>query len=95
VTTPSAPSNTERRALAGEYTSREVEGTYTIAARESGLVIQTPGRSDIVLAPVFPDAFAGDIVGVVKFSRDARGVVTGFTVNASGARGMRFDRVKR
>jgi CubicO group peptidase (beta-lactamase class C family) len=93
VTTAFAPSSTERRAFAGEYTSREVEGTYTLAARESGLVIQIPGRSDIALEPIFPDAFAGDIVGVVKFSRDGRGVVTGFTVSASGARGMRFDRV--
>src|SRR5713226_7085700 len=46
ITASFAPSSTERRALAGEYTSREVEGTYTLAARESGLVIQIPGRSD-------------------------------------------------
>ncbi len=73
----------------------EVEGTYTLAARDSGLVIQIPGRTDIALQPIFPDGFAGAIVGVVKFSRDAGGAVTGFTANSSGARGLRFDRVKR
>jgi hypothetical protein len=83
------------RAFAGEYTSAEVEGTYTLAARDSGLVIQIPGRADIALRPVVPDGFAGAIVGVVKFSREAGGAVTGFTVNASGARGLRFDRMKR
>ena len=95
VTTSFAPSSTDLRAFRGEYTSVEVEGTYTLAARDSGLVIQIPGRANIILQPIFPDAFAGAIVGVVKFSRDAGGVVTGFAVHASGARGLRFDRVKR
>jgi hypothetical protein len=66
-----------------------------LVARDSGLVLQIPGRNDIVLQPIFPDASAGGVVGVVKFSRDAGGAVTGFTVNSSGVRGLRFDRVKR
>jgi CubicO group peptidase (beta-lactamase class C family) len=90
-----APSIAELRAFAGEYTSAEVEGMYTLAARDSGLVIQIPGRSDIALQPIFPDAFAGRVVGVVKFSRDAHRAVTGFTANSSGVRGLSFDRVKR
>ena len=90
-----APSSTELHAFRGEYTSAEVEGMYTLAARDSGLVIQIPGRADIVLQPIFPDVFAGAIVGVVKFSRGAGGVVTAFTANSSGARGLRFNRVKR
>ena len=90
-----APSNIELRAFRGEYTSAEVESTYTLAAHDSALVIQIPGRTDIALQPIFPDGFAGAIVGVVKFSRDGSGAVTGFTANSSGARGLRFDRVKR
>jgi CubicO group peptidase (beta-lactamase class C family) len=95
VTNSFAPSSMELRAFRGEYTSAEVEGTYTLAARDSGLVIQIPGRADIGLQPIFPDAFAGAIVGVVKFSRDAGGAFRGFTANSTGARGLRFDRVKR
>jgi hypothetical protein len=34
------------------------------------------------------------VVGIVKFSRDARGVVTGFTVKAGDVRSLSFDRVK-
>jgi len=95
VTNSFAPSSTQLRAFRGEYISAEVEGTYTLAVRDSGLVIQIPGRTDIALQPILPDGFAGAIVGVVKFSRDGGGAVTGFTANSSGARGLRFDRVKR
>ena len=93
---PFAPSSAELRVFAGEYISPEVEGTYTLTVRDSGLVIQIPGRTDIALQPIFPDGFAGAILGVVKFSRDASRAVTGFTANSSGqVRGLRFDRVKR
>ena len=40
------------------------------------------------------EKIAGDSVGTVKFLRDARGAVSGFTVNRDKARGIRFDRVK-
>jgi hypothetical protein len=32
---------------------------------------------------------------VVEFSRDARGIGTGFTANTNGERRLQFDRVKR
>jgi len=89
-----APSRAQLRAFAGGYTSSEVEGRYTLAAHKSGLVIQIPGRTDITLQPIFLDGFAGAVVGVVTFLRDAQGIVTGFTVNTSGVRGLRFDRAK-
>lgn len=41
--------------------------------RASSLAIQIPGRAMIALRPVFRDRFAGSLVGVVKFSRGARG----------------------
>ncbi|MDP9177049.1 MAG: beta-lactamase family protein [Gemmatimonadota bacterium] len=88
------PSSTELRAFEGEYVSPELETTYKLAARDSGLVVQVRGRADIVLRPVFGDAFQGSRVGVVKFSRDTRGVVTGFTVNNGSVRNLRFDRVE-
>jgi CubicO group peptidase (beta-lactamase class C family) len=92
---PFAPSNTELRAFAGEYTSAEVEGTYTLVVHDSGLAMQIPGRTDMFMQPIFPDGFACPILGVLKFSRDAGGSVTGFTAYSSGARGLPFDRVKR
>ena len=94
VTASFAPSTTDLRGFAGEYTSAEVGATYTLEARDSGLTIQVPGRVDITLQPIFPDAFHGAVVDVVEFARDARGDITGFTVTNSGVRHLRFDRVK-
>lgn len=88
-------SNQELRDFTGEYTSPEIEGTYRLAARDPGLVIRIPGKADIMLQPIFRDAFAGAVVGVVRFLRDAGGIVTGFTVNTGGVRRMGFDRIKR
>lgn len=76
--------------FAGEYRSDELDVTYTVAVRDSGLVLQSS-----TLHPVFKDAFVGDYMGTVRFFRDARGSVTAFTLNRKSARGVRFERVKR
>lgn len=90
-----ALTNRELSAYAGQYTSPELDVTYTVTPRDSSLVLLSPGRAAIVLEPVFPDGFAGSLVGVAKFSRRADGVVTGFTVNTSGVRGLHVERVTR
>jgi CubicO group peptidase (beta-lactamase class C family) len=94
-----APSSTELRAFAGEYTSSELEVTYTLVPRDSGLLLQLPRGTSHLLRPTFTDAFQEDRIGV-EFTRDARGGVTGlllhYTANGrSEVRGLRFDRVKR
>ena len=76
--------------FAGEYRSDELDVTYTVAVRDSSLVVQSS-----TLHPVFKDAFVGDYVGMVRFSRDARGSITAFTLNRNNARGVHFDRLKR
>ena len=76
--------------FAGEYRSDELDVTYTVTVRDSSLVVQSS-----TLHPVFKDAFVGDYIGTVRFLRDARGSITGFTLNRKSARGVRFERVKR
>ena len=90
---PFTPTATELAAFAGTYESTELDVTYSITTRAPGLVIRMPGRPDVVLRPIFKDGFDG--FNVVKFSRDARGRVTGFTINATGVRSLRFARVTR
>jgi hypothetical protein len=51
-------------------------------------------KKSLTCQPLFTYAFGGNIVGVVKFSRNAHGVVTAFTANAPGARGLRFNRAR-
>jgi len=90
---PFVPSGTDLRGFAGQYSSQEIEVTYTIIARGSNLVVQMPGRPEALLRPIFPDSFAG--LNVLKFSHDPDGAVIGFKVYATGARGLQFDRVKQ
>src|SRR4029077_1071673 len=61
ITETFTPSSVELGAFAGDYVSRELETTYTIRARDAGLVIQTQGRADIDLQPIMPDTFAGSL----------------------------------
>jgi hypothetical protein len=77
-------------AFAGDYRSDDLDVTYTVVVRDASLVLQSS-----TLSPVFKDAFVGDHMGTVRFVRDAKGSVTGFTLNRDSARGVRFERVKR
>ena len=57
------------------------------------LALKNGGWVDTTVQGFSKDVFVGDVVGIVKFSRDARGAVTGFTLNRGGAHGVRFDRI--
>ncbi len=81
-------SKADLASFAGDYRSEELDVTYTVAMRDSSLVLQTS-----TLSPVSKDAFVGDYMGVVRFFRDPRGTVAGFTLNRQAARGVRFERV--
>jgi CubicO group peptidase (beta-lactamase class C family) len=94
LVTPFTPSAADLRAFEGTYRSAEVEGVYTLAAREGGLVMRIAGRSEVRFQPVFQDAFAGEMLGVIRFSRGAGGAVTGFLANSDGARRMPFERAR-
>ena len=75
-------------AFAGAYRSDELDVIYTVSMRDASLVLQSSP-----LYPVSKDAFVGDYMGVVRFFRDQRGLVSGFTLNRQAARGVRFERV--
>src|SRR5678816_3411717 len=62
--------------IASCASSRAPSTDPTVAMRESSLVLQTS-----TLSPVSKDAFVGEYMGVVRFSRDQRGTVSGFTLN--------------
>jgi len=62
---------------------------------DGALIADVPGRASIALQPIRPDTFAGSLVGAITFARDRDGRVTGFTVHAYAARGLRFERVQQ
>lgn len=90
-----APTPAQLREYAGRYANADLNVTYTVVARASGLVMQIPGRAEIALQPVFPDAFYGSLVDLIKFSRGAGPGATTFTLNRSSVRNLRFDRVAK
>jgi CubicO group peptidase (beta-lactamase class C family) len=89
-----APSAAELRAYAGGYRSDELDVTFTLEPRDSTLVVKNLGFLETIM-PFENDQFVGDVVGIVKFSRDARGALTGFTLNRWVARGVRFERIRK
>jgi len=93
VVTGFAPSPAQLTAFAGRYVNVDLDVTYTIVVRDAGLVVHVPGRAAISLAPIFPDAFYGSLVDLVKFSRAPGGRVTGFAINRTSVRNLRFERV--
>jgi CubicO group peptidase (beta-lactamase class C family) len=85
----------ELRPYAGTYRSDELPATLTLEPRNAVLVVKASGRGDVTIAPFSKDVFVGDWVGIMKFTRDARGTITGLTVNRDIDRGVRFDRLNR
>jgi len=92
VTLTVSPS--ELRAYAGNYRSDEIGALWTLEVQDSRLIFTNAWPPNLPLSPFSKDTFAGDFVGVVKFSRDSRGAVTGFTTNRGSVIGLRFDRLK-
>ncbi|MBX6365180.1 MAG: serine hydrolase [Gemmatimonadetes bacterium] len=86
-----APTAAELAAYAGDYYSDEAEVTYTVAVEDGKLVLR--GRPDwsVPLEPVYRDAFTSRR-GLLRFSRDAAGRITGFGLWLPRVRDMRFER---
>jgi CubicO group peptidase (beta-lactamase class C family) len=91
---PFSPSPAQLRAYAGVYASDELNADWTIAGTGSALVIRRLGNADTVVEPLATDMFT-TIGDFMKFSRDARGTITGFTLTSTGVRSLRFERVSR
>jgi len=87
------PTAEQLREYAGRYANADLDVTYSLVVRASGLVLQIPGRADIALQPVFPDAFYGSLVDLIRFSGGARPGSTVFTINRTSVRNLSFERV--
>ncbi len=78
---------------AGQYRSEEVDATHTWKVEKDTLVLYVNDRRLGVLEPSYKDGFTrgGNVIDV---TRDARGRVTGFVVEAGRVRHLRFTRVR-
>ena len=86
---PFAPSATELAAYTGIYRSDEIEPSFQIVLKKDRLVLERLKATPAELDPLVADTFSSQ-AGVIKFTRDARGRVTGFVLEAGRIRGMKF-----
>jgi CubicO group peptidase (beta-lactamase class C family) len=88
------PARADLAASAGRYASTELDVVYTITHRDDALRLEIPNRKPIALQPIARDAFVASYLGVVRFSRDPDGAVTGLTAHSPGVRALGFERVR-
>ena len=79
--------------FAGSYYNSEIDATYTLALRDDKLVLQRKNVDDVTpLVVQFADAFSAVGTGSIRFTRDAKQQVTGFSLSTGRVRKLRFDK---
>lgn len=85
------PSTAQLAEFAGAYYSDELDVTYQLTVQEGKLTVGVKNQS-YPLAPAYRDAFQGPRGTLAEFARDAKGRVTGFTIQAGRVRNIGFVR---
>jgi hypothetical protein len=90
-----APPILKAEALAefsGDYSSPELQTTYSLSVKDGRLVAGHPRNPDTHLEPSDVDQFSGDNwwFGKVRFVRDESQKITGFVLSGSRVRNLRF-----
>lgn len=75
----------------GDYRNDEVESTSTFVADSGRLLNMRAGRRSGTFEPVARDLFVGSS-GVLEFTRDSRGRVSGFAIQSGRVRNLKFVR---
>jgi hypothetical protein len=88
------PSLSELTEYAGSYRSEELDAVYEMKIKENKLVLYRLKYEPDTLRPHTRDLFAGNI-GKIRFKRDAKGHVIGFTVTTGTILNLRFDKKDR
>jgi hypothetical protein len=76
----------------GSYASPEVAMAYQVLARDSTLYLHISHGDDIPLTPVFADGFESELLGTIRFVRDAGGKVTAMSFTNRGVHDLRLRR---
>jgi CubicO group peptidase (beta-lactamase class C family) len=89
-----APSVEQLQDYTGTFYSPELDVTWPLVIDQGKLAARDQQRKfETKLQPIEPamkDAFSGE-AGLLRFTRDAAGKVTGFDLSASRMRGIRFE----
>jgi hypothetical protein len=86
---PFAPTPAQLEEFAGVYRSDEMDAVYRMTLREDGLQLERLKSSPARLEPLVADTFFAQ-PGIIRFTRDGDGRVTGFALEAGRVRAMKF-----
>ena len=84
-----SPAPTELAAFAGVYRSDEMDAVFRVTISGASLQLERLKVSPATLEPLFTDAFRSP-VGILQFTRNAAGRVTGFLLESGRVRHLKF-----
>lgn len=83
------PTPAQLAEYAGSYTSDAIDPVYRISIQNGSLMLNRPKLKPQKLTPLAEDYFAG-LGGIVRFTKDLSGSVTGFVLNSEDIRSFPF-----
>jgi hypothetical protein len=89
---PFAPDAAALAEFAGAYRSDEIEPVYRLAVKDGQFRLERLKMPPAPLTPLVKDTFASQL-GVIRFVRGDRGLVTGFVLDGGRVRRMKFSKV--
>jgi CubicO group peptidase (beta-lactamase class C family) len=88
------PSPVRLRDYVGTYASDELDVRFTIAERDGKLFLQRRPSEEFELRPSYEDDFrSGGGLGTLRFARDTKGAINGFSFYAGRVVDVRFRRI--
>ena len=88
---PYAPTAAALGDFAGTYRSPEIDPPYRFVVRDGALRLERLKAPPATLSPLVADTFTSPI-GIIRFTRDAGGRVTGFVLDGGRVKRMKFGR---
>ena len=89
--TASTPNAGELAEYAGAYGSEEIDPVYRITVKDGKLMLLRLKQKPVALTPNVPDVFSSS-AGTVRFTRDAKGQISGFLLSSGRIVNFRFTR---
>ncbi|MCX6143110.1 MAG: serine hydrolase [Ignavibacteriales bacterium] len=89
---PAAPTKEQLGAYAGTFYSEELDVNYVVASQDSQLVVRIRRLEAKPLSPTIADVFKNDDIGWIRFTRDNRNAIVGFTLSTGRVRNVIFEK---